>query len=126
MLLLQYLVNVHYKYKELRDMAGTLAVVCLIALPLVSGVPLVNKLQHSIEEEDVKVDISISIPRQCCCTHTPASCYEIMKTMAVPPSGYYMIRSSNGSEVRVYCDMTKKRCNSTPGWARVAVGGHHT
>ena len=102
-------------------MAGTLAVVCLIALPLVSGVPLVNKLQHSIEEEDVKVDISISIPRpQCCCTHTPASCYEIMKTMAAPPSGYYMIRSSNGSEVRVYCDMTKKRCNSTPGWARVA------
>ena len=119
-------------------MASTPAMVCLIVLLLVSGVPS-NGLQHSIEEEGVKVDILIKVPErdeQCCysCGElefklyeriykqliTPASCYEIMKTMAAPPSGYYMIRSSNGSEVRVYCDMTQRRCNSTPGWARVA------
>ena len=43
-----------------------------------------------------------------------------MKMMPAPPSGYYMIRSSNGSEVRVYCDMTQRCCSGTPGWARVA------
>ena len=117
------------------SLAVSLAVVVLIALPLVSSVPS----SHSIEEEGVKVDILITVPErdgQNCysCEEfesklyrkiykqlaTPASCYEIMKTMPAPPSGYYMIRSSNGSEVRVYCDMTHQRCTGILGWARVA------
>ena len=35
------------------------------------------------------------------------------------PSGYYWVRTSNGSAVRVYCDMTRS-CGVTGGWVRVA------
>ena len=36
------------------------------------------------------------------------------------PSGYYWVRASNGSPVRVYCDMTRSCGNITGGWVRVA------
>ena len=36
------------------------------------------------------------------------------------PSGHYWIRSSNGSAVHVYCDMTRSCGNITGGWMRVA------
>ena len=36
------------------------------------------------------------------------------------PSGYYWVRASNGSAVRVYCDMTRSCGNITGGWVRVA------
>ena len=42
---------------------------------------------------------------------------------ALPPSsasGYYWVTASNGSAVRVYCDMTRSCGNITGGWARVA------
>ncbi len=35
------------------------------------------------------------------------------------PSGYYWVRASNGSAVRVYCDMTFTCGNITGGWMRV-------
>ena len=35
------------------------------------------------------------------------------------PSGYYWVRASNGSVVRVYCDMTLLCGNITGGWMRV-------
>ena len=35
-------------------------------------------------------------------------------------SGYYWVRASNGSPVRVYCDMTRSCGNITGGWTRVA------
>ena len=35
------------------------------------------------------------------------------------PSGYYWVGTSNGSAVRVYCDMTRS-CGVTGGWRRVA------
>ena len=36
-------------------------------------------------------------------------------------TGYYWVRSSNGTAVQVYCDMDRVcGCNSTSGWARVA------
>ena len=35
-------------------------------------------------------------------------------------SGYYLSRASNGSAVRVYCDMTLSCGNITGGWMRVA------
>ena len=45
------------------------------------------------------------------CSSLPTSC----------PSGYYWIRSSNGSAVQVYCDMDRVcGCNGTGGWTRVA------
>ena len=36
------------------------------------------------------------------------------------PSGYYWVRASNGSAVRVYCDMTRSCSEVTGGWMRVA------
>ena len=36
------------------------------------------------------------------------------------PSGYYWVRTSNGSAVRVYCDMTRSCGGVTGGWTRVA------
>jgi hypothetical protein len=36
------------------------------------------------------------------------------------PSGYYWVRASNGSAVRVYCDMTRLCGGVTGGWMRVA------
>ena len=36
------------------------------------------------------------------------------------PSGYYWLRASNGSAVRVYCDMTRSCGGVTGGWMRVA------
>ena len=37
------------------------------------------------------------------------------------PSGYYWVRSFNGTVVQVYCDMDRVcGCNSTGGWTRVA------
>ena len=45
------------------------------------------------------------------CSALPTSC----------PSGYYWVRSSNGSAVQVYCDMNRVcGCNDTGGWTRVA------
>ena len=45
------------------------------------------------------------------CSSLPTSC----------PSGYYWVRSSNGSAVQVYCDMERVcGCSGTGGWTRVA------
>ena len=50
---------------------------------------------------------------------TPAaSCSEISANCT---SGYYWVRSSNGTAVQVYCDMDRRcGCTSTRGWVRVA------
>ena len=49
--------------------------------------------------------------------YLPTSCSELA---ASSPSGYYWVRSSNGSAVNVYCDMARHCCGSTGGWMRVA------
>ena len=50
-----------------------------------------------------------NIPTHSCAALPPSS-----------PSGYYWVTASNGSAVRVYCDMTRSCGNITGGWARVA------
>ena len=50
----------------------------------------------------------------------PNSCASIILFAPSLPSGDYWIRSSNGSAVRVYCDMTRSCGNITGGWMRVA------
>ena len=55
--------------------------------------------------------------------HCPAaSCSDIVaQSQVLHPTGYYWIRSSNGTAVQVYCDMDRVcGCNSTGGWTRVA------
>ena len=49
-----------------------------------------------------------------------ASCAAVLLYDPSSPSGHYWVRSSNGSAVRVYCDMTKSCGNITGGWMRVA------
>ena len=44
------------------------------------------------------------------------SCLQV----SLSPSGYYWVRASNGSAVRVYCDMTGSCGGVTGGWMRVA------
>ena len=48
------------------------------------------------------------------------SCAAIHKLSPSSQSGYYHVRSSNGSAVRVYCDMTRTCGGITGGWMRVA------
>ena len=50
------------------------------------------------------------------------SCSNIAaQSQALRPSGYYWIRSSNGTAVQVYCDMDRVcGCSGTGGWTRVA------
>ena len=53
--------------------------------------------------------------------HYPAaSCAAALLYNPSSPSGHYWVRSSNGSVIRVYCDMTRSCGNSTRGWMRVA------
>ena len=48
------------------------------------------------------------------------SCAALIALSPSSPSGYYWVRASNGSAVRVYCDMTRSCGNITGGWMRVA------
>ena len=49
------------------------------------------------------------------------SCQAIHELHPSFKSGYYWVTSSNGSSIRVYCDMTKSCNNFTGGLTRVAV-----
>ena len=48
------------------------------------------------------------------------SCIDIYELDPFSPSGYYWVRSSNGSAVQVYCDLGVVCDNRTGGWMRVA------
>ena len=53
--------------------------------------------------------------------HVLSSCAAIHKFFPFQPSsGYYKIRSSNGSAITAYCDMTRSCGGITGGWMRVA------
>ena len=53
--------------------------------------------------------------------HYPAaSCAAALLYEPSSNSGHYWVGSSNGSSVRVYCDMTRSCGNMTGGWMRVA------
>jgi hypothetical protein len=48
------------------------------------------------------------------------SCAEIFIKKPITPSGYYWLRSANGSAVRVFCDMTLTCKGVGGGWMQVA------
>ena len=52
-------------------------------------------------------------------SYPAASCSAVLLYVPSSPSGHYWVRSSNGSAVRVYCDMTRSCGNITKGWMRV-------
>ena len=49
-----------------------------------------------------------------------ASCQKIVECNSSASSGDYWLRSGNGSAVQMFCNMTRRCCNSAGGWARVA------
>ena len=55
-----------------------------------------------------------------------SSCQAIHMFQPSFTSGYYWVRSSNGSSVRLYCDMTKSCGNVTGGLTRVAILNNET
>ena len=82
----------------------------------------VRQTVRSEVEQDIQTVLDYIVPGSCrpfqtenspatSCSGIPTSC----------SSGYYWIRSSNGTAVQVYCDMNRVcGCNSTGGWTRVA------
>ena len=54
------------------------------------------------------------------------SCRAIYLLQPYSMSGYYWVESSNGSNIRVYCEMTKSCGNVTGGLTRVAVLNNET
>ena len=53
--------------------------------------------------------------------HPANSCDEISELVPGLSSGYYWVRSHNGTTVQVYCDMDRVcGCSSTGGWMRIA------
>ena len=49
-----------------------------------------------------------------------ASCQKIVECNSSASSGDYWLRSGNGSAVQMFCNMTRRCCNSAGGWTRVA------
>ena len=74
---------------------------------------------HSELAQDIRTLLRDNVVCPAVQMATPAaSCSEISANC---PSGYYWVRSSNGTAVQVYCDMDRRcGCSSTRGWARVA------
>ena len=67
--------------------------------------------------QDIQDQILDSIVATFC--SVPAASCSVLPTSC--PSGYYWVRSSNGSVVQVFCDMDRVcGCNDTGGWTRVA------
>ena len=48
------------------------------------------------------------------------SCQQIIEDSSSASSGDYWLRSGNGSAVQMFCNMTRRCCNSAGGWTRVA------
>ena len=70
--------------------------------------------------QDIRDQIRDSIvPTSCSVPPNPAASCSALPTSC--PSGYYSVRSSNGSAVQVYCDMDRVcGCSGNGGWTRVA------
>ena len=72
----------------------------------------------SVSLTDLKRELLINYLQIGQSQDTPlSSCASIV---GLSPSGYYWVRTSNGSAVRVYCDMTRSCGGVTGGWVRVA------
>ena len=48
----------------------------------------------------------------------PSSCADIIESSPLSVSGYYVVKSSSGSLVQVYCDMAGVVCGGSRGWMR--------
>ena len=100
---------------------GVAAVFALtVIVLLVSSVALYLMVRNTIQDfDDLKntekimniIKYGISIP--------PSSCSDILEAVPNSPSGYYKVKSHTGTDIYVYCDMTRSCGNRTGGWMRV-------
>ena len=82
---------------------------------------LENKTQIQLDRLDSRVNDLYTIHLTGRNSDNPAtSCSHVLQLNSPSPSDHYWIRSSNGSAVRVYCDMTRSCGGVTGGWMRVA------
>ena len=76
-------------------------------------------MKHNLLNEYINIIINSTLSGH---KFSPApSCRAIRTLKPSSLSGYYWVRSTNGSSVRVYCEMTKSCGNITGGLTRVAV-----
>ena len=71
----------------------------------------VNNVQTQAQETVNNLEVLGELP-----TFPASSCAAILPSL---PSGFYYVRNSTGSAVRVYCDMTLSCGGVTGGWMRV-------
>ena len=74
--------------------------------------PQTEQLMQALRESEQKLSL--------CQSPSNRSCHDIVLCYPSASSGYYNLRASNGSLVRVYCDMEGTNCDNKPGWTRVA------
>ena len=77
----------------------------------------VNFQEGCLRLNDTVASILSNLTDKCVLSTCYSSCADLPSCF---PSGYYWVRASNGSDVRVYCDMTLSCGNITGGWMRVA------
>ena len=77
----------------------------------------VNFQDERLRLNDTVASILSNLTDECVLSTCYSSCADVPSSS---PSGYYWVRASNGSAVRVYCDMTLSCGNITGGWMRVA------
>ena len=79
-----------------------------------------EELQHTVKELMINFQQLLStLDSLGQPSSSAASCAALLKFSPSSPSGHYWVRSSNGSAVHVYCDMTRLCSNITGGWTRI-------
>ena len=75
-----------------------------------------QELSQNISAPNITADQLLNLHPGPCAELAASSCAALLPTT---PSGYYWVSASNGSAVRVYCDMTRSCGGVTGGWVRV-------
>ena len=100
-----------------RDFEELLDSITLLQETLNSSIVLANERYSVLESKTQQLLSTLDSLGQP--SSPAASCAALLDFSPSSPSGHYWVKSSNGSAVRVYCDMTKSCGNITGGWTRV-------
>ncbi len=105
-------VSLDVLHQEINDLSGVLNI-------------SIEQIQVSEEEKQQITNASLAVDREQLNNlfrFLQTSCAAVLQLhpSSTSPSGYYSIRSSNGSPVSVYCDLTLSCGNITGGWLKVA------
>ena len=98
------------------------AEIAKVLLPKIENCATYENIKAIVKEETEKFQkVEVSIKPIAEKPNYPASsCKEIIELEPKSPSGYYWLRASNGSAVRMFCDMTRTCGGVTGGWMKVA------